>query len=166
MAGRAWVFEDNIDTDNIFPTRFGGDATLEEIGSHAFIDFRPEFGREVRQGDFVVAGYNYACGSYRETAALCVKVLGVRVIIARSFSRAFYRNAINNGLWLITIGDREFDCADGDFLEVDPKLGSVTNKTRGTHVLGTPLSGIAVEIVEADGATNYFKPRVIYPKST
>ena len=165
MAGRAWVFGDNIDTDNIFPTRFGGDATLEEIGSHAFCDFRPEFASTVKPGDVVVAGYNYACGSYRETAALCVKVGGVNVVVARSFSRAFYRNAVNNGLWLVTLGDAKFDCTDGDMVEVEPRTGLVTNKTTGVKVKGKPLSGIAVDIVEAGGATEYFKKMVIHPVS-
>jgi 3-isopropylmalate/(R)-2-methylmalate dehydratase small subunit len=119
----------------------------------------------VKPGDVVVAGHNFACGSYRETAALCLKVRGIRVVVARSFSRAFFRNAINNGLWLITIGDKEFDCQDGAILEVDPKSGMITNKTTGKKVSGTPLSGIAVEIVEADGATNYFKPMVLHPIS-
>ena len=165
MAGKAWVFGDNIDTDNIFPTQFGGDATLQAIGSHAFYDYRPEFAPKVKPGDVIVAGYNFACGSYRETAALCLKVGGIGVVIARSFSRAFYRNAVNNGLWLITIGDQEFDCPDGSILEVDPRAGLITNTATGKQIKGTPLSGIAVEIVEADGATNYFKPMVLHPVS-
>jgi 3-isopropylmalate/(R)-2-methylmalate dehydratase small subunit len=163
LQGRAWVFGDNIDTDNIFPTRFGGDPTLQAIASHAYNDFRPEFAQEAKPGDIVVAGVNFGCGSYRETAALCHRALGVPVIVARSFARAFYRNAINNGIWLITTGDSKFDCADGHVLEVDPASGLVVDKDTGQQVHGTPLSGLAADIVAAGGATAYFKPRVLHP---
>jgi 3-isopropylmalate/(R)-2-methylmalate dehydratase small subunit len=163
VSNRAWVFGDNVDTDNIFPTRFGGDATLKEIGSHAFYDFRPDFAPNAKPGDVVVAGYNFACGSYREGAALTIRALGIRTLVGRSFARAFYRNAVNNGLWLVTIGDQEFDCQDGSLLDVNVESGLVTNRTTTKQVTGTPLSGIAVKIVEAGGATKYFKPMVLHP---
>jgi 3-isopropylmalate/(R)-2-methylmalate dehydratase small subunit len=106
-----------------FSDRFRRRSSLEEIAKHAFYDFRPEFAKEVRHGDFVVAGVNFGCGSYRETAAICLKALGVEVVIARSFSRAFFRNAVNNGLWLITLGDAQFDFNDGDVVDVDREKG-------------------------------------------
>ena len=163
MEGRIWTFGDNIDTDSIFPTRFGGDPSLEEIAKHAFFDYRPEFAREAEPGDFVVGGYNFGCGSYRETAAICLKALGINVIIARSFSRAFYRNAVNNGLWLITLGDLQFDCADGDVWDVDHVSGTIVDRTREKKISGEPLAGFAVEIVKAGGATKYFLPYVLHP---
>lgn len=163
MQGRAWVFGDNIDSDNIFPTRFGGDTTLQEIASHAFYDYRPEFAREAKPGDILVAGHNFGYGSYRETAALSLRVLGFTLMVARSFSRAYYRNAVNNGIWLITVGDAEFDCVDGHILEADPGTGLVVNRGTGQRVQGVPLSGIAAEIVAAGGATAFFKPHVLHP---
>ena len=86
------------------------------------------------------------------------------MIIARSFARAFYRNAVTMGIWLITLGETKFHCEDGNQLEVDPRSGGVTNRTTGEQVRGIPLSGMAREIVEAGGATRYFKPKVLYPE--
>ena len=163
MEGKVWVFGDKIDTDNIFPTRFGGDASLEEMAKHIFYDYRPEFAKSVKPGDIIVAGYNFGCGSYRETAAAGLKALGIKIVIARSFARAFYRNAINSGVWLISIRDMDFSCEEGDVFDVEPSLGLITNKVTGKQISGTPLSGIAVNIVEAGGATSYFKPRVLHP---
>lgn len=163
MSDRAWVFGNNIDTDTIFPTRFGGDPNLEEMAKHAFYDYRPEFAKTAKPGDIVVAGNNFGSGSYRETAVICLKALGIRAVVARSFPRAFYRNAINNGMWLVTLGDSEFDCQDGNELEVDHNTGLVINKSTGKQVLGTPLTGFAMEIAKAGGATSFFKSQVLHP---
>jgi 3-isopropylmalate/(R)-2-methylmalate dehydratase small subunit len=165
MEGRAWVFGDDIDTDIMFPNRFSPDPTPEEMAKHVFYDFRPEFAREAKPGDIVVAGRNFGYGSYRESPAFGMRALGIQAVIARSFARAFYRNASNSGLWLITLGDAEFHCEDGDRLEVDPRSGAITNKTTGKNVRGTPFAGIAREIVEAGGATRYFKSKVLYPEA-
>lgn len=164
MQGKAFVFGDNIDTDNIFPTRFGGDATTEQMAKHIFFDFRPGFSDEIKKGDFITAGYNFGCGSYRETAAAGISALGVPLIIARSFARAFYRNAVNNGIWLITLPDLEFKCQEGNVLKADVESGLVINQTTGQQAKGKPLSGIAREIVQAGGATKFFKSKVIYPE--
>ncbi|NPV69896.1 MAG: 3-isopropylmalate dehydratase [Firmicutes bacterium] len=165
MEGRAWVFGDNVDTDNIFPTRFGGDPTLEDMAKHVFFDFRPEFAKNAKPGDVVVAGHNFGCGSHRETAVLGIKALGIEVIVARSFARAFYRNAINNALRPIIIGDLPFECEDGAILDVDPVSGVITNKSTGIQVRGQPISGIAVKIVEGGGATKFFKNMVVHPEN-
>ena len=162
LQGRAWVFGDNMDTDNIFPTRFGGDPNPQEMAKHAFYDYRPEFSKEAKPGDIIVAGYNFGCGSYRETAATSLKALGINLIIARSFHRAYYRNAINLGIWLITIGDSDFECEDGTIVEADHLSGLVINKKTGQKVTGTPLTGIAAEIVEAGGATSFFRSKVLH----
>ncbi|MDI7258638.1 MAG: 3-isopropylmalate dehydratase small subunit [Thermodesulfobacteriota bacterium] len=165
MEGRAWVFGDDIDTDNMFPARFSPDPTPEEMAKHVFYDLRPEFAKEAKPGDIVVAGHNFGYGSYRESPSVGMRALGVRLIIARSFARAFYRNAVTMGIWLVRLGDVEFHCEDGNNLEVDPHSGMITNQATGEQVWGTPLSGIAQEIVESGGATHYFKPRVSYPET-
>ncbi len=165
MEGRAWVFGDDIDTDNMFPNRFSPDPTPEEMAKHVFYDLRPEFAKEAKPGDIVVAGHNLGYGSYRESPSVGLRALGVQVIIARSFARAFYRNAVTMGIWLITLGETKFHCEDGNHLAVDPRSGVVTNRATGEQVGGTPLSGMALEIVEAGGATRYFKPMVLYPET-
>ncbi len=165
MEGRAWVFGDNVDTDTMFPNRFSPDPTPADMAKHVFYDFRPEFAREAKPGDIVVGGHNFGYGSYRESPAVGMRALGIRVIIARSFARAFYRNASNSGIWLISLGDVEFHCKDGSSLEVDPHSGVIANKATGKQVQGTPLSGIAREIVEAGGATRYFRSKVLYPET-
>ncbi len=163
MEGKAWVFGDNVDTDMIFPARFSADATPEEMAKHVFYDFRPEFAREVKPGDIIVGGHNFAYGSYREWPVTGISSLGIRMIIGRSFARAFYRNACNTGIWLITLGDLPFRCDDGNILDADPLSGLIINKSTEERVQGVPLSGIAREIVGAGGATRYFKPKVLYP---
>jgi 3-isopropylmalate/(R)-2-methylmalate dehydratase small subunit len=165
MEGRAWIFGDNIDTDYMFPARFSPDPTPEEMAKHVFYDMRPEFSREAKPGDIVVAGHNFGYGSYRESPSVGLRALGVQVIIARSFARAFYRNAVTMGIWLITLGEKKFHCEDGHHLEVDSRSGEIINQTTGEQVRGTPLSGMAREIVEAGGATQYFKPKVLYPET-
>ncbi len=165
MEGRAWVFGDDIDTDTMFPNRFSPDPTPEEMAKHVFYDFRPEFAREAKPGDIVVAGYNLGYGSYRETPAVGLRALGIPVIIARSFARAFFRNASNSGIWLITLRDGEFHCQEGERLEVAPRSGLIINQTTGKQFRGTPLSGIARAIVEAGGATRYFKSKVLHPET-
>lgn len=166
MQGRAWVFGDNIDTDNIFPTRFGGDPNPGEMAKHAFYDYRPEFVKEAKPGDVLVTGYNFGCGSYRETAATSLKALGIDLIIGRSFHRAFYRNATNLGIWLIIIDDLEFPCEEMSVIEADPIKGIVKNLNTGVEITGKPLDGIAAEIVNAGGATKFFKDKVLHKRES
>jgi 3-isopropylmalate/(R)-2-methylmalate dehydratase small subunit len=162
--GRAWVFGDEINTDNIFPTRFAADPTVEDMAKHVFADIRPAFAKEFRKGDIIVVGHNFGCGSLRETSIFGFKGLGSTVIVAKSFARGFIRNAVNNGIWLITLGDTPIDIEDGDMLSVDSRSGIIQNKRTGNMVTGMPLSGLAAKIVEGGGTTSYFKNMVQYPK--
>jgi 3-isopropylmalate/(R)-2-methylmalate dehydratase small subunit len=161
---KAWVFGDYINTDNIFPTRFAADPTIEEMAKHVFADLRPEFAKEFKIGDVVIAGHNFGCGSLRETSIFGFKGLGSTVIAAKSFARGFIRNAVNNGIWLITLSDAEFEIEDGDGVFVDHRTGIIHNQRTGAKINGKPLSGLAAKIVEAGGATSYFKDMVQYPK--
>ena len=160
--GRAWLFGDNVDTDNIFPTRFGADATPQEMGTHVFIDFRPDFNREAREGDIVVAGWNFGYGSYRETAATGLRARGIQVIVARSFARAYYRNAVNLGMFPLSIGEAELDFAEGDAAAVDLEAGTLTNRRTGSVVACIVPGGLEAEIIRAGGATSYFRPLVVH----
>lgn len=164
MKGKVWVFGDNIDTDNIFPTRFGADPTPEVMGTHVFIDFRPDFNREAKNGDVVFAGYNFGYGSYRETAATGLRARGIKTIVARSFARAYYRNAINLGMMPLVIGDQEVDIQDGDTIDVDNTTGVVINMRTGKQYQCKVPSGLEANIVNAGGATEFFKSAVCYPK--
>src|SRR5665648_365981 len=119
MEGNVWIFGDNIDTDNIFPTRFGGDPNPEVMGTHVFIDYRPDFNENAKVGVILLAGYNFGYGSYRETAATSLRARGINVIIARSYSRAYFRNAVNLGMLPLVINDVEWDLIEGDTINVD-----------------------------------------------
>jgi 3-isopropylmalate/(R)-2-methylmalate dehydratase small subunit len=161
-----WIFGDNIDTDNIFPTRFGADPTPQVMGTHVFIDHRPDFNQNAKEGDFVLAGHNFGYGSYRETAATGLRGRGIRVVIARSFARAYYRNAINLGMYPLIIGDVDFDFTDGDRIGVDPETGVVINLRTHKQYRCVVPSGLGLDIIKAGGATEYFKPMVQYPEKS
>jgi len=163
MEGKAWVFGNDVNTDNISPTRFAAAASIEESAAGTFADVRPEFAASCKPGDYVVAGWNFGCGSLREFAVRGFKGLKVGGIIARSFARGFIRNAINTGVWLIVIDDAVFDVRDGDILEADVRAGTVTNRRTGESVQGKPFTGLGADIVEAGGAPGYFKPMVVHP---
>ena len=159
MAGRAWKFKDDIDTDAIIPGRYLVINDPEGLAKHVFEGVRPEFAGQVRAGDFVVAGTNFGCGSSREHAPLGLKGAGVKAVIARSFARIFFRNAINIGLPLFVSADVE-RIRDGDSLEIDPDEGVIYNRSRGESYKTTPLPPFLQEIVEAGGLVEYTKRMV------
>lgn len=163
MEGNVWIFGDNVDTDNIFPTRFGADPNPQVMATHVFIDYRPDFNQNAKEGDVVLAGYNFGYGSYRETAATGLRARGIKVVIARSFARAYYRNAVNLGMYPLVIGDIEWDFAEGDPVSVDPEAGTLLNKRTGKQYICTVPTGLESSIIKAGGATEYYKPMVQYP---
>lgn len=119
FSGRVWKFGDNIDTDVIIPTRYMGLKSIEEMKHYAFPVLRPGFAEQVLSGDIFVCGSNFGCGSSREQAVEVIKALGVRVIIARSFSRIFFRNGLSAGLYLIDQGEVFDGCQEGSELTID-----------------------------------------------
>jgi len=126
-----WKFGDNINTDLITPGRYNITTDPKELARVAFIEYRPEFARNVQLGDFVLAGENFGCGSSRETATISLKYCGIRAVVAKSYARIFYRNAINLGL-LCVIADTD-DIAENDELELDLEQQQLRNKTKGTQ---------------------------------
>jgi 3-isopropylmalate/(R)-2-methylmalate dehydratase small subunit len=154
MAGRAWIFGDNISTDEITPGRFMGlRSNLPELAKHTLEDARKEFPSSVAKGDFVVAGKNFGMGSSREHAPLVIKICGVRAVLAQSFARIFYRNAINIGLPAIvcdTTGIHE-----GDQLELRLSEGVVENLTGKTKVRFPAMSGTMEAILNEGGLIAY-----------
>jgi len=159
LAGRAWKFKDDIDTDAIIPGRYLVINDPEGLAEHVFEGVRPEFAGQVRAGDFVVAGSNFGCGSSREHAPLGLKGAGVKAVVASSFARIFFRNAINIGLPLFVSADVE-RIRDGDSIEIDADEGIIFNRSRGESYKTTPLPPFLQEIVEAGGLVDYTKRKV------
>lgn len=119
FEGRVWKFGNDIDTDIIIPTQHLTYATMEEIRSHVFEPLRPELANILKDGDIIVAGENFGCGSSREQAAEVLVASGIRCVIAKSFARIFFRNAINNGLLLIEHAELPDDVEEGDIVTVE-----------------------------------------------
>lgn len=159
MAGRAWKFNDDIDTDAIIPGRYLVINDPEGLAEHVFEGVRPEFARRVEAGDFVVAGTNFGCGSSREHAPLGLKGAGVKAVVAKSFARIFFRNAINIGLPLFVCADVD-RIGDGDALEIDADEGVIYNRSRGESYRTTSLPPFLQEIVETGGLVEYTKRMV------
>lgn len=124
ISGRVWKFGDNVDTDQIIPAEYLVTADRKELAKHAFAKVRPEFAKNVKEGDIIVAGKNFGCGSSREHAPACLLGSGIKVIIAKSFARIFYRNSINLGLQLI---ECEIEAKDNDMLTIDFDKGEIKN---------------------------------------
>ena len=159
MAGRAWKFKDDIDTDAIIPGRYLVINDPQGLAEHVFEGVRPEFAGEARAGDFVVAGTNFGCGSSREHAPLGLKGAGVKAVVAKSFARIFFRNAINIGLPLFISADVE-RIRDGDSIEIDADRGVIYNRSRGESYKTTPLPPFLQEIVETGGLVEYTRRMV------
>jgi len=156
QSGRAWKFGDGISTDHIAPGRFYHlRSNLQELARYALIDAREDFPGAVKPGDFIVAGNNFGLGSSREHAAIVIKLAGVRAVLAKSFARIFYRNAINVGLPVL-VCDTE-DIADGDCLVLDMASPLVLDETNGKRIQCGPVPPFMREILEMGGLVNYIK---------
>ena len=143
IKGKVWNFGDNIDTDVIIPGRYLRTFDEKELAVHVLEGERADFTKGVQKGDIILAGDNFGCGSSRVQAAVAIKAAGVDVIIAKSFARIFYRNAINIGLPVVT-ADIEAD--DGDILSVDLEEGIIENQTKSTQVEIQPFNDFMFEI--------------------
>lgn len=151
INGKAFVYGANIDTDQIYP---GGYLDLTDPGlvaMHAMERVDPGFVKEVKPGDLIVAGTNFGCGSSREHAAVTLKASGIAVVLADSFARIFYRNAINLGLPLLVCPGIAGLVRRGDLLNVDLETGAVTNRTTGATAAAEPLSPYVMAILRSDG---------------
>ncbi len=149
--GRAWVFGDHINTDLILPSEaMYGKVPEDEVKRYVFRAIRPEFAERVRPGDLVVAGVNFGCGSSRP-AARVLKELGIACVLAESFSRIFFRNAINLGYPVLVCPGITRAVRDGDELEVEPLEGRVRDLTTGEELQAEPLPPFVRQLVEAGG---------------
>ncbi len=157
MSGKVWRYGDHVDTDVIIPARYLNIAEHKELAEHAMEDIDKTFAKGVQPGDFVVAGKNFGCGSSREHAPIVLKVKGVPCVIADSFARIFYRNAINIGLPVLELGADVEKIQAGDQLKVDLAKGTVEIVNKGITLTTKPLPGFIQKIAEAGGLINYVK---------
>jgi 3-isopropylmalate/(R)-2-methylmalate dehydratase small subunit len=159
FKGKAWVVGDDIDTDQIYHGQYLPLTDPKEMAKHAmeFVPGMENFAKEVKPGDIVIAGKNFGCGSSREHAVVCLKENGVSCVVADSFARIFYRNAINLGFPLLECPGISKIVKTGDVMEVDTETGQVTNLSTGEKIKGNPPSGLELEIAEKGGLLNYLK---------
>lgn len=155
FSGKVWRYGDNVDTDVIIPARYLNTADMKELAAHAMEDIDPTFAGKVQQGDIIVAGKNFGCGSSREHAPGALQAAGIACVVAESFARIFYRNAINIGLPLIELGEGEIKIQDGDTLAVDLDRGVARNLATGETFAVPALPGFIQEIAQAGGLVNY-----------
>jgi 3-isopropylmalate/(R)-2-methylmalate dehydratase small subunit len=156
LKGKAWKFGDDISTDHIAPGRyFHLRSNLPELAKHVLEDADPEFAGKVQAGDFVVAGNNFGLGSSREHAPTIIKLAGVSAVLAKSFARIFFRNAINVGLPVLVCETDGID--EGDELETDLTTGKILNKTKGNEIDFTPLPPVMVRILSDGGLVEHVR---------
>jgi 3-isopropylmalate/(R)-2-methylmalate dehydratase small subunit len=156
LKGKVWKFGDDISTDLIAPGRyFHLRSNLEELAKHTLEDADPEFTRKISRGDFVAGGKNFGLGSSREHAPTIIKLSGISAVLAKSFARIFFRNAINVGLPVIICDTDRI--SQGDELEIDLAAGVVRNKTQDLTLAFPPLPAIMQSILEEDGLVSYLK---------
>jgi 3-isopropylmalate/(R)-2-methylmalate dehydratase small subunit len=153
---RAWKFGDDINTDAITPGRYTVTLDKSRLGEIAFIEYRPEFAKEVKQGDIVVAGRNFGCGSSREHSPVALKAAGVGAVVAKSFARIFFRNSINIGLPILICADTDI-IDDGDELELDVRTGLIRDVTKGKEIQAEPLPDFVMKIVLQGGLVPFLR---------
>ena len=149
--GTVHKYGDNIDTDVIIPARYLNIMDHQELASHCLEDLDPDFLQKKKTGDLVVAGSNFGCGSSREHAPLVLKESGVSVVIAATFARIFYRNAINIGMPIMECPEASEKIKDGDEVEVDFDSGVIRNLTKGESYQAQPFPDFIKEIIQAGG---------------
>ena len=154
-TGKVFKFGDNVDTDVIIPARYLNAPDPSELAKHCMEDIDPEFVNKVSAGDIIVATKNFGCGSSREHAPIALKGVGVSAVIAESFARIFYRNAINIGLLAIECDTDGIDA--GDELDLDIKAGILKNVTKGTITMIEPLPDVMIRLLEDGGLIEHIR---------
>ena len=159
MKGKVWRYGDNVNTDVIFPGKYTYSIKdPSEMAAHALEDLDSDFAKDVQTGDIIVAGRNFGCGSSREQAAACLKYAGVAAIIAKSFARIYFRNAINFGLPVIQCEQAVDELEKGDEVEIDFAVGIV--RAKGKEFSFPPLAEEVLEILNAGGLIPYAKQKI------
>ena len=153
--GRVFKYQDNVDTDVIIPARYLNSTSGEELAKHCMEDIDKEFATKVQNGDIIVARKNFGCGSSREHAPLAIKCSGISCVIADTFARIFYRNAINIGLPIIECKEAAESIEAGDEVEVDFDTGVIVNKTKNQRFQGEAFPEFMQNIINAGGLIAY-----------
>ena len=153
--GDVFKFGDNVDTDVIIPARYLNSSEPKELAAHCMEDIDKDFVKKVKKGDLIVANKNFGCGSSREHAPIAIKAAGVSCVIAETFARIFYRNAINIGLPIIECKEAAENIDAGDEVEVDFDNGMIYNRTKGTEFKGQPFPEFMQKLIAAGGLVKY-----------
>jgi len=157
IDGKAWKFGDNIDTDVIIPARFLNVSDKKELAKNCFADLRPDFNGGVQDGDILIGGNNFGCGSSREHAPIAIKESGVKAIIAKSFARIFYRNSFNIGLPILECSEAYDSICENHEVIIDLASGEIINKTSGEKFSAKPIPEFMMDIINAGGLVEYIK---------
>lgn len=160
FQGKSWKFPDDVDTDVIIPARYLMTQDEDELASHVMEDIDPEFAQKVEKGDLIVAGKNFGCGSSREHAPIAIKAAGVNCIVAESYARIFFRNAINIGLPIVECPEAAQEAEEGDELEIDTQEGWVRNTRTGKSYEAKPYPDYIQDIIDQGGLMEAVTKRV------
>lgn len=153
IQGKVWKFGDNIDTDVIIPGRYLRTFSLDDLAAHVMEGVDPDFAKNVKNGDIIVAHENFGCGSSREQAPVALKHAGVSAIVAKSFARIFYRNAVNIGLPVIVA---QINATTGDVLKIDLEKGIIINATTNESFKIEPFKKFMLDILKEGGLVNHY----------
>lgn len=154
---KAWKFGDDVDTDVIIPARYLNQYTPEYLAAHCMEDADIRFAQNVQPGDVIIAGKNFGCGSSREHAPVAIKAAGVQVVIAESYARIFYRNALNIGLPILECSEAVQGIEAGDEIQVDLQTGRIVNVTRNQQFEARPFPQFMQDLIQAGGLIPYIK---------
>jgi 3-isopropylmalate/(R)-2-methylmalate dehydratase small subunit len=157
MMGKAWTFGENLNTDEIIPGRFNITIDPRELARNVFCEIKPDYARNVKPGDVIVGGQNFGCGSSREHAPIAIKGSNARCVVASSYARIFFRNAINIGLPIFECPEAAVDISEGDEVDVDLATGTIHNQTKDHTYQARPLPDFVLKIAEAGGIINFLK---------
>ena len=158
--GKAFKYGDNVDTDVIIPARYLNVSSGDELAKYCMIDIDPDFVNRVQKGDIIVAKKNFGCGSSREHAPLAIKCAGVSCVIASTFARIFYRNAINIGMPILECDEAAEDIDAGDTVSINFDTGVITNETKNHTYQAQAFPPFIQKIMEADGLVSYTKKKL------
>ncbi len=157
--GKVIKYGDNVDTDVIIPARYLNSSDPAELATHCMEDIDKDFLNKIKPGDIMVASKNFGCGSSREHAPIAIKACGISCVIAKTFARIFYRNAINIGLPIIECSEAVDGIEENDEVEVDFDSGIIKNITKGTEFKGQPFPEFMQKIIDCEGLVNYINAK-------
>lgn len=155
--GKAWTFRENLNTDEIIPGRYNITIDPLELAKNVFCEIKPEYAKNVKPGDIIVGGQNFGCGSSREHAPIAIKGSQAKCIIAPSYARIFFRNAINIGLPILECPEAVTDITEGDDIDVNLTTGEIFNRTSGHQYQARALPDFVLKIADAGGIVNFLK---------